>query len=175
MQIVSMRKHRGESPQGRSGRTAGPALLVVVSAAVLAACTASDQRPLPPPVPLVDVQMTEYRFVHDAVFPGGRVILRVSNVGHVDHALTVIRMPDDFTEPVSSLFGGSERRAFDTLARVYTRAPGTTAVLAVDLKPARYGLISYQVDPDGVAQYSKGMISEFRVLANDHAIRRDVP
>ena len=117
---------------------------------------------MPPPPGSVKVRMAEYRFELAPVAPRGRVVFNVDNVGAVDHALTLIELPEDFP-PLDEQLHSDMRRGVATLARVPARPPGGGSRFAVDLPPGRYGLVCFVADPDGVLHALKGMNAEFRV------------
>jgi hypothetical protein len=135
-------------------------------AAGMAACSGpgpSGGPPLPPSPNRLDVVMVEYRFDHVATVPVGRLVIEARNQGTVAHSLTVVALPDDFP-PIVEQLRGETRRGVDTLAILPERPPGSVDRLAVDLLvPARYALICFVEDADGVTHARKGMASEFRV------------
>ncbi len=118
--------------------------------------------PLPPPPGNVKVTMAEYRFDLASAVPRGRVVFDVANIGAIDHALTLIELPED-VPPLDVQLHSTERRGAATLARVPSRPPGGGSRFAVDLPPGRYGLVCFLADPDGVIHALKGMNAEFRV------------
>jgi hypothetical protein len=107
--------------------------------------------------------MREYRFEYDPAIPPGRVVFDVSNAGTVDHALTFIKLPDDYP-PINEQLQGDERRPAALIARVPSRPPGAGSRFAVDLEPSRYAMVCFVEGPDGVFYGRKGMNSEFRVI-----------
>lgn len=143
-----------------------------LGALLLAACMATPSPPLPPPVPIVDIGMSEYRFDHFAVVQAGRTIFRVKNVGSEDHEFTLVALPPDFHDPVSSLFDGGESRTIATTALVFAKPPGDEARLAVDLFPGRYALICFVEDPSGTQHMRRGMFSELTVTGGPGRIMR---
>ena len=136
-------------------------MLAWVSASCVIGGTSKGQ-PLPPPAGEVKVRMTEYRFDFAPDVPRGRVVFDVDNVGTIDHALTLVQLPDDFP-PLDQQLHSDERRGVATIARVPSRPPGGGSRFAVDLAPGRYGLICFVADADGVIHALKGMNAEFRV------------
>ncbi len=122
-----------------------------------------DPTPLPPAAGLVKVAMAEYRFDVDAPARRGRVVFQVDNVGTVDHALTLIQIPEDYP-PLDEQLRGEERRGAATVARVPARPPGKGSRFAADLGPGRYGFVCFVADADGVIHALKGMSAEFRVV-----------
>ena len=106
--------------------------------------------------------MAEYRFDFNATVPRGRVVFRVDNAGTIQHALTLIQIPDDYP-PLDVQLHSSERRGAATIARVPAQAPGSGSTFAADLGPGRYGFVCFVTDPDGVTHALKGMNAEFRV------------
>lgn len=106
--------------------------------------------------------MAEYRFSFSPNVPAGRVVFDVDNVGAIDHALTLIELPDDYP-PLDEQLHSEVRRGAATIARVPARPPGGGSRFAVDLHPGRYGLVCFLTDADGVIHALKGMNAEFRV------------
>ena len=117
---------------------------------------------MPPQPGLVKVAMKEYRFDFDPHVPAGRVVFQVDNVGAIEHALTLIQIPDDYP-PLDEQLHSTERRGAATIGRVPARPPGGGSRFAVDLAPGRYGFVCFVADADGVIHALKGMNAEFRV------------
>ena len=129
---------------------------------VLAASCASATSGLPSPPATVALTMREYRFDFEPDVPSGRVVFDVANAGAADHALTLIRLPEDYP-PIDAQLHSDERRPAATLARVPATAPGGGSHFAVDLVPGRYAMVCFVTDADGVIHGLKGMNAEFRV------------
>lgn len=142
------------------------ALFIVVAAGSmgLAACESPSpgKTTLPAGPQVVDVGMTEYKFVYDRRIAAGRVLLRVRNRGDVAHNMSVTPLPDD-VPPIDEQLRGIQRRAIIPLARVTRRGPGTSTTIALDLEPGvRYAFICFVQDAEGRPHYLRGMSSEFR-------------
>jgi hypothetical protein len=106
--------------------------------------------------------MREFAFDYDHDVPAGRVVFRFRNVGHVDHRVTLVSLPEDLP-PIDEQIRGSTRQFVAPFAGTYPRPPGATATFAVDLVAGRrYGLVCFVQDPDGQTHALKGMTSEFR-------------
>lgn len=138
-------------------------MLLAQVAMSLAACGTSVSKPLPPPVPTLDVHMTDYRYQHQPAALAGRLVFRIANAGSVEHTLTLLRMPDDFTKPPQALFVDSTVRTFGVTANLFPHKPGTTGTFAVDLQPGRYALVCFLTDSDGRKHFEHGMVSELTV------------
>ena len=146
-------------------RRAARAALAAGLALAAPSCVAGDRsaaQPLPPPAATVAATLHDYRFELSGELPMGRVIVEVANRGTMNHALTLIEVPDDVASLDEQLRGG-ERRGVGTIARVPARPPGDGTRFAVDLRPGRYGLICLVADADGLTHGQKGMNLEFRV------------
>ncbi len=135
------------------------AIWLVTSSCVLGG---REQVLLPPTPPVVQVSMREYAFEYDPNVPLGRVVFDVLNVGTRDHALTFIKLPEDYP-PIDEQLRGEERRPAEIVARVPSRPAGQGSRFAVDIEPGRYAMVCFVTDPDGVFHGLKGMNSEFRV------------
>ena len=86
------------------------------------------------------------------------------NTGLLEHELTVVRLPDDFTASIESVRDGTTPpQAFATTAVLFARPPGATGTFALDATPGRYALLCFVKDEDGKLHYNKGMSSELRV------------
>lgn len=172
---VSARRQRTHRFSRAPSRRVAVAALVASSVALLVGTLLSSfgdgagvrragtPRARPPSVPVVNAAMSEYRFEHGAILTQGRVVLRARNAGQVDHALTLVRLPDDLTVSLGEMLQSGTRRAVPTTARLLRRPPGSVGVFAVDLHPGRYALFCFLADADGVSHVDKGMASEFEV------------
>lgn len=151
-------------------RRRGQHQVAVLGVSLLAAsCTAGSasggRPPLPPPVPTVAVEMSEYRFeIPMAPMAPGTVVFDVVNVGREAHEMVVVAIPPDLPltldEQVTS---STQLRAFPTIAHLPARAPGRTGIFALDLAPGRYGLLCFLEDDDGVQHARRGMSAEFTI------------
>lgn len=150
-------------------------LRVVVAGVLAASCSSSGNAapgsaarfaPVPPPAPVVEVAMGEYRFDYDAAaIPAGRVVFRARNVGGEPHNLVMIPLAEDLP-PIEVQLRGSERRLVEPFAGFYDRPPGDTGSFAVDLVPGRrYAMICTLPAPDNEPHWRKGMVTEFRTHA----------
>ncbi|HEX6595861.1 MAG TPA: hypothetical protein VF045_02935 [Acidimicrobiales bacterium] len=141
-------------------------VLVVALASAAAGCAAGERtaaEPLPPTPARVQITMHDYRFEMAGEIPRGRVVVEVTNQGTVNHALTLISLPDGFP-PLDEQLRGDERRGAASVARVPARPPGEGSKFALDAQPGRYGLVCFVADADGLTHGQKGMNFEFRVL-----------
>lgn len=141
------------------------ALVATSCALVVPACTLDrgpQTAPVPQPVPVITVAMSEYRFEFPGRVPSGRVVFRMRNVGRRAHSATLLALPDDLP-PIDQQLKGTERRYLEPFADVPPRRPGMSRSFAVDLQPGqRYALICYTIDPDEQSHAAKGMSIEFR-------------
>jgi len=142
------------------------ALVIVPLAALASGCNSPSQagsaKPLPAPMPVVEVTMTEYRFDYTPPAVSGRVLFRVTNRGQENHELSLEPLTEDFP-PIDEQLHGSVRRFLPPFAGVATQRPGQRRAFAVDLQPGvRYALICFSQAPDGQSHALKGMSSEFR-------------
>ena len=119
---------------------------------------------LPPDPAVVAVTMTEYAFGIEPELPAGRVEFHVVNQGSIDHALTLVVLPEDFP-PLDEQARAPTGRGVGTLARLPRRGPGEVGTFAVDLVPGRYGLLCFVRDEAGEVHAAKGMNAEFVVKA----------
>ncbi len=117
---------------------------------------------LPPSATVIDVTMTEYHYKLRSDAPAGRAVFRVFNAGHLDHNLTLERLPTDFP-PIDVQLHSSTRRGAPAVAIMPTLRPGQRTAFAADLVPGRYAILSSVKGGDGVADLLKGMSAEIRV------------
>jgi hypothetical protein len=117
---------------------------------------------LPPPPERVHVDLREYRISYKPPSLGGRVVFRVRNTGRRKHDLVLVPLPEGLP-PIQEQIRSNQRRAVGTLASVKVLLPGRSAVVAADLPPGRYGMVSLVEDSSGTSDAKKGMASEFRV------------
>ena len=144
----------------------GVRVALVVALAPAAACAVGNRtaaEPLPPTPARVQITMHDYRFEMAGEIARGRVVVEVTNQGTMNHALTLISLPDDFP-PLDEQLRGDERRGAASVARVPARPPGEGSKFALDAQPGRYGLVCFVADADGLTHGQKGMNFEFRVL-----------
>ncbi len=139
----------------------GAALGLLATSCVLGG--SSSSAPLPPAPPTVTVTMRDYRFETPGQVPRGRVVFRVENEGTMNHALTLVSLPEDYP-PIDEQLRSDVRRGAPTIARVPSWPPGHGSTFAVDLAPGRYAMVCFVTDPDGVIHGRKGMSAEVRVL-----------
>ena len=136
--------------------------VAVASALLLGAGCSSSERSAPPPAPVVDVAMAEYRFEYAPPARAGRVVFRARNLGQLEHELVLVYLPEDFP-PVREQLESSKRRPVSNLGRSPVRPPGATGTFAVDLAAGRYALVCFVKDADGNQHAVKGMAAEFRI------------
>jgi len=106
--------------------------------------------------------MNEYHFQYDPAIPSGRVVFVVHNLGHENHVVLFLELPDDLP-PLDAQLQGTARRVLTPYAGTDTRRPGQDGAFAVDLKPGRrYGFICNLSSPAGPIHALLGMNSEFR-------------
>ncbi|MGH9151221.1 MAG: hypothetical protein ACRD03_02190 [Acidimicrobiales bacterium] len=139
-------------------RAVVPALLAVATVSC-----GSDYRPATPGI--VEVTMDEYRFTYDQTVPTGRVVVRATNAGELDHELLLVAIPEDFDRTLAAQLRSPTKVGFATKALLPRRGPGEVGEFATDLEPGRYGFLCFLVDDDGKNHARKGMHSEFRVRA----------
>ena len=106
--------------------------------------------------------MREYRFDYRPTVERGRVVVRATNAGTVNHDLVLVALPDDFP-PVDQQLHAETHLPVVTLAAVNAHPPGTGSTFAVNLEAGRYAFLCFVKDPDGQTHALKGMSSEFRV------------
>ncbi|HET7487845.1 MAG TPA: hypothetical protein VFJ85_07945 [Acidimicrobiales bacterium] len=143
-----------------------PHVLLVAFLSLAGACTsishAAPSEPLPAPMPVVDVTMTEYHFAFTPPASGGRVMIRVTNAGRVIHALELHPLGADFP-PIDQQLHGSVRRTLAPFAELPAMRPGQHRSFVVDLRPdTRYAFLCFVADRDRVVHALKGMNAEFR-------------
>lgn len=126
-------------------------------------CTPAESHPLPPRPRLVGVLMSEYEFTHRGQVSPGRAVVRLKNVGDVQHEAVVVRLPDDLQVGLDEELRAPDKRAVATIVHVGAR-PGETRVFALDLFPGRYGMICFVREADGTQHFERGMNSELTVL-----------
>lgn len=139
------------------------ALAAVLALVLLTSC--GSRGGWPPRPARLDVTMREYRFVHNPTVRRGRVVFRLTNAGHLEHQLTLLRLPSGFP-PIDVQLHSNVRRPLPTFFLDPPLAPGGRRSFAVDLAPGRYALLSSlhdPGDPHGPADALKGMNSEIRV------------
>lgn len=146
----------------RLRRLAGT-LSAIIVVALCSSCSRVADRPLPASVPVVQVGMAEYAFLHQLRLSSGRVILSVENQGKIDHTFSIVRVSDESQTVPSGDSNDEQRRLFSTIARGFRQAPGEATTLAVDLPPGRYEFHCFLQDPDGSTHDTKGMSSAFIV------------
>lgn len=157
-----MTLRRSGRARGRRG-WAGCRWLAALTVAGCGASGSPGTGELPPSPPVLSVTMDEYTFTHAPTVAPGRVVVEAVNGGTVDHALTLVGLPDDMP-PIVEQLRGDVRRPVVTFAEIPRQAPGRRGTFAVDLDPGRYALVCFLVDADGVTHAAKGMASEFRVV-----------
>jgi hypothetical protein len=141
---------------------------LVISAAVVAVilmASCGSRSAYPPRPHQVDVTMKEYRFEHKPTVRRGRVVFRLSNVGRLDHQITLLLLPPGFP-PIDVQLHSNVRRPLPTLFLDPPLAPGRRRSFAVDLAPGRYAMLSSLRDPrnpHGPNDALRGMNSEIRV------------
>lgn len=146
----------------RCGRLAGLAL--AVAAALLAAgCTpGAADKPVPGPVPAIQVLIEDDDLAIHGPVPAGRVVFQIRNLGQRPHRLTLFPMPED-AGPIEQEVTDEKQRPVRLLARVSNLQPGNTGTFAADLAAGqRYGLIDYSRAPDGTQHMALGVAGEFR-------------
>lgn len=139
---------------------------MVALAAGLVSCSADSTattRPVAPTaVPVINVTMSDHRFVLDRNPPPGRVVFRIRNAGEAPHHLIMFPMPEDLP-PIAEQLGGFQRRYVEPFAGIYDRAPGDIGTFAVDLVAGRrYAMVCSVMAADGEPHWKKGMATEFR-------------
>lgn len=147
-------------------RSLHSARTIAFVASLLSSCQAQADTvaPLPASVPVVEVEMAEYRFEHRPTAPAGRLVFRARNGGREEHELTLVRLPDDFTASIDSVrSGATPPQGFAPTAILYARPPGATGTFAIDAAPGRYALLCFVKVDEATLHYDKGMTSELRV------------
>lgn len=138
--------------------------LALVAVVLVGGCQSSPRggRPLPAGPQVVDVEMADFSFGHDAEIAGGRTLFRVVNTGKVRHNLSLLPLTEDMP-PIAEQLVGTTRRAITPLAAVRSRPPGARTTFAADLTPGtRYAFICFVIGDDGQPHWQAGMASEFR-------------
>lgn len=153
----------GGLPSVATGRLAAMSGLVAVALAGGCNDQAPQAKVLPPPPPVVQVTMAEYRFENVAEVRRGRVVVRAHNRGMLGHQLVLVKLPDDLEGTLDQQLHSAERRPVQTLQLMPTVAAGGDAVFAADLAPGRYGFVCFITDAAGQSHALKGMNSELRV------------
>lgn len=137
--------------------------------AVLCSCSGGGSTrksaPLPTGAPEVTVAMRDYAFDYNHAIPAGRVVFRARNVGHTNHQLLVVPLPEDLP-PIDEQLHGSTRQSLIEFGGTRPREPGESGTFAVDLVAGqRYALLCLLADGDGPSHAIMGMNSEFRAGA----------
>jgi hypothetical protein len=143
-------------------RRSGAAGMTGLSLLVLVASCGGGASSFPGPARTVDVGMREYGFVVQPTFKSGRTVLRVRNLGTLDHEMVLISLAPELP-PIAEQLRSANRQVVPTVAVLHARPPGGTGTLAVDLDPGRYAFICFVKDADGSQHAQKGMATEFRV------------
>lgn len=151
-----------------AGWRSGIGVRAVLVGALVSGCgggPAGPDAPLPGSPPVAVVTTGEYRFQHDGVIPGGRVVFQVRNEGSLWHQLSILPLSDDLP-PIDQQLKGSERSVIRPFAGVAPQPPGDGGSFAVDLERGqRYALVCFVRDPDNATHAVKGMSLEFRTPA----------
>lgn len=140
--------------------------LVVVVGMLTAGCAAGQvARPLPDPVPTVEVQLLDDALQHPESVPAGRVVFHITNAGKQVHRLALILWPQDAIGVHEELANDTATRV-ELLARTADLPPGQTGMFAVELEPdRRYAMIDYSEAPDGTMHGLMGVAGELRTEA----------
>jgi uncharacterized cupredoxin-like copper-binding protein len=141
----------------------------VLAAVVLTSCSTGDTKSayLPPPVPIVTVNMSEYRFdvSSSGTLPAGRVVFRLAAVGEEAHTPFLVAL-DDGASPIAQYLLETDRPTIKGFANVSQVAPGAIGTFAVDLEPGRrYALVCNFRAPDGHIHAELGETWEARALS----------
>jgi hypothetical protein len=109
----------------------------------------------------VEVTVRDRAFEYQGPVRPGRVVFRAHNAGTADHDVALVELPDGVAN-VDELLA-SDRTGLAPVYTTATRAPGETAVFAVDLAAGRYALLGFGTAADSTPFYRKGLASEFVV------------
>jgi non-ribosomal peptide synthetase component E (peptide arylation enzyme) len=132
----------------------------LVAAMLVSGCTlAGDSSAFAPQQ--VEVTVRDRAFEYQGPVRPGRVVFRVHNAGTADHDVALVELPQGIAD-VDELLA-SDRQGVAPVYTTATRAPGETALFAVDLSQGRYALLGFGTDADGTPFYRKGLASEFVV------------
>lgn len=136
---------------------------VVLTAVMTAGCAFGQaRRPLPDPVPTVDIRLLDDDLEHPASVPPGRVVFYIDNSGKHVHRLALILWPQDAVGVHEELANDKATRV-ELLARTAALKPGQTGLFAVELEAdRRYAMIDYSKAPDGTMHGLLGVAGEFR-------------
>jgi hypothetical protein len=119
------------------------------------------------PVASIEATLTEYAVaLSQPSAPAGAVELVATNVGLVDHELTVVRFDGDPGALPLNVVGGAELSELPEEAevgRIWSFPPDATCEATFDLAPGRYALICNVVDDGTNPHYSQGMHAAFTV------------
>jgi len=108
--------------------------------------------------------MTEYAFSYRPPPHSGRLVLRATNSGRLDHEMVVVKVPDDLARTIDQQLHSDQRLPLPTVVALVNRHPGTTSSFALDLAPGRYAMLCLVREPGDPQEHAlKGMNSEFRV------------
>lgn len=115
----------------------------------------------------IEATLTEYAVgLSQPSAPAGPVELVATNVGLVDHELTVVRFDGDPGALPLNVVGGaelSELPAGAEVGRIWSFPPDATCRATFDLAPGRYALVCNVVDDGTNPHYSQGMHTAFTV------------
>jgi len=119
------------------------------------------------PVGSIEATLTEYAVgLSQPSAPAGAVELVATNVGLVDHELTVVRFDGDPGALPLNVVGGAELSELPDgaeVGRIWSFPPDATCRATFDLAPGRYALICNVVDDGTNPHYSQGMYTAFTV------------
>lgn len=144
-------------------RRAVAALLatVLVAAGCTPGQTASDDDPVPDPVPTVDVELADDDLTLDKPVPAGHVVFHVTNSGTRPHRVLLFPLGDDWP-PIHEEIANDIDQPVLPRARVPNLEPGETGRFATDLTEGkRYGLIDRSTAPNGTQHLMLGVAGEF--------------
>lgn len=139
-------------------------LLGTAAAGLLAAGCQQAPPDRPPAPPTLEVVLDEYRVEAPEQVPAGRVVVEVVNAGDEAHNLTVLALPEDFPATFEERFASGQRQALGTLVILPAQPPGAEDVVALDLAPGRYGLLSTLEDDEGTSHARKGMAAQLEAV-----------
>lgn len=126
---------------------------------------ASPALALPPNIPVVEVEVSEYQFVLDSsALASGWFAMRVTNTGKLPHELVIKRVDTD-----EQLVGPEiEGHYAIPVAGMIAIDPGETwnVVLAEELSPGHYFIFCEVGDEEGDSHLDHGMAAEFTVVTD---------
>lgn len=183
-----------DPPRGRGFRRgAGPAVLAVLAAIVLAvsACGSSDGTPTTEGAAAavnagvvdhpseVEIVASDYSFTASSeVVAAGPVSIRLVNNGEEDHQVHLARMKpgvdrEQFIEAYERDHDNGALALVEPMGGVASAAPGATEQAISVLEPGEYLMICFVPSPDGTSHVQHGMVAPLTVLSGGD--RADAP